>query len=160
MELFLFHLLGYGNMTPETHSGKCFVILYAIIGIPFTGVVIAKLSGVLTNCVKKFDNLLAKCITTMMDKFEKDELKEKLNIRITQLVIVIVMFTIFFWMIPAAALSKLEDWTLTDSMYYCFVSFTTIGLGDYVPGSSGKHIRFGKPSLSQTKIIGTQVGFV
>ena len=160
MELLLFHSLGYGNMTPETQSGKCFVILYAIIGIPMTGIVIAKLGGVLTNCVKKFDNLLVKCITPIMDKIEKDELKEKLNIRIAQLLIIIVMFTIFFWLVPAAALSKLEEWTFSDSIYYCFVSFTTIGLGDYVPGSSGKHIRFGKPNANQAKIISAQVGFV
>ena len=147
-------------MTPETDSGKCFVILYAIIGIPITGVVIAKLGGALTNCVKQFDNLLAKCIIPIMDKFEKDESKEKRNIRIAQLFIVIVMFTIFFWLIPAAVLSKLEDWAFSDSIYYCFISFTTIGLGDYVPGSSGKHIRFGKPNVNQTKTIIAQVGFI
>lgn len=39
---------------------------------------------------------------------------------------------VFFIIIPSCMFSYFEDWPYTTSIYYSFVTLTTIGFGDYV----------------------------
>ncbi|GIX99687.1 potassium channel subfamily K member 10 [Caerostris extrusa] len=43
-----------------------------------------------------------------------------------------VFFTTLLLFVPAVIFSALEQWTYYESLYYCFVTLSTIGLGDYV----------------------------
>ncbi len=42
-------------------------------------------------------------------------------------------YIVFIWG-PALIVSEMEDWSITDSAYFTFVTVSTIGLGDFVPG--------------------------
>ena len=43
---------------------------------------------------------------------------------------------IFVILIPAAIFYAIEGWTYGEGIYYCFVSLTTVGFGDFVPSQS------------------------
>ena len=44
-----------------------------------------------------------------------------------------VIFLIGFFLIPSAIFKSVEGWTYLQSFYYCFITMSTIGFGDYYP---------------------------
>lgn len=51
-----------------------------------------------------------------------------LHVRLAHLLIVLLLLLVIFFFIPSAIFSALEPaWNYTDSLYYCFISLTTIG---------------------------------
>ena len=41
---------------------------------------------------------------------------------------------VFFLVLPAFSFTIKEEWTYGEAIYYCFVTLTTIGFGDFVAG--------------------------
>jgi len=126
--------IGYGHQTPLSPEGKFFCILYALIGIPMTMLLITAVVDRLMSPV----NLLLIWINNNMG-----HLYTPFSLRIFHLLLILLAILIALFLIPAAIFTCLEDqWGYLDSMYYCFVSLTTVGLGDFIPGDTpGQHLR-------------------
>ncbi|XP_073955434.1 potassium channel subfamily K member 6-like isoform X1 [Choristoneura fumiferana] len=120
--------IGYGHVTPLSKPGKLFCMVYAILGIPLTLVL---LSALVERLLLPATALLRTLNASL------GHLYRPFTIRLVHLAIIVLILVIFFLVIPAAAFAALEpDWGFLDSFYYCFISLTTIGLGDYIPGDS------------------------
>lgn len=119
--------IGYGHVTPLSQTGKIFCMIYATIGIPLTLVL---LSAVVERLLIPANWLLG----TLNAKL--GHLYQPFNIRLLHLSIIGILVAILFLAIPTAVFSYIEpDWGALDAFYYCFISLTTIGLGDYIPGN-------------------------
>ncbi|KAA0718161.1 Potassium channel subfamily K member 1 [Triplophysa tibetana] len=118
---------GYGHMAPLSDGGKAFCIIYSVIGIPFT---LLLLTAVVQR-IMVFSTW--RPITYIHTRWGLSKPVVGL-IHATLLAVVAVSC---FFLIPAAIFSVLEEkWNFLDSFYFCFISLSTIGLGDYVPGEA------------------------
>ncbi|XP_045597258.1 potassium channel subfamily K member 1 isoform X2 [Procambarus clarkii] len=120
--------IGYGHVHPLSEGGKIFCIIYAIIGIPMTFIL-------LTALVERL--LLPATWLLYWLNSKLGHLYQPFNIRVFHLAIVGVIAFVLFMVFPSLIFAKLEPgWDFLDSLYYCFISLTTIGLGDYIPGDA------------------------
>ncbi|XP_034253119.1 potassium channel subfamily K member 6-like isoform X1 [Thrips palmi] len=118
--------IGYGHVTPLSKVGKIFCIVYAIFGIPLT----------LVLCTALVERLLVPATLLLQWLNARlGHLYQPFYIRLLHLAIIVSLLVSLFLLIPAAVYASLEpEWDYMDALYYCFISLTTIGLGDYIPG--------------------------
>ncbi|KYN21612.1 PREDICTED: two pore potassium channel protein sup-9 isoform X2 [Trachymyrmex cornetzi] len=114
-------MIGYGHSTPVTKTGKAFCMVYAVVGIPL-GLVMFQSIGERLN---KFASVVIRRAKTYL-RCQKTEATEMNLMLATGLLSSIIITT------GAAVFSRYEGWSYFDSFYYCFVTLTTIGFGDYV----------------------------
>ena len=121
--------IGYGHITPITAEGKIFCLVFSCVAIPFTLVFLSIIVSLLKNGpVKVFEKWL---IRTISENFGNTP---EFWIRILHVIIVTIILLLLILIFPAIIFSNLEtDWSFLDSVYYCYISLTTVGLGDFVP---------------------------
>lgn len=59
-------------------------------------------------------------------------------LRFLHLSLIMCGVVVLVMLIPAVIFMLLEDWSYFEALYFCFISLTTIGLGDFVPGDDPK----------------------
>ncbi|XP_034425875.1 potassium channel subfamily K member 1-like [Hippoglossus hippoglossus] len=118
---------GYGHNVPLSDEGKAFCIFYSIFGIPFTlfflSAVVQRIMVVVTQRPVAY--------------FHRRWAMSKSKFALIHATCLTILMTLLFLIIPAWIFISLEkDWNFLESLYFCFISLTTIGLGDYVPGET------------------------
>ncbi|KAK2711409.1 hypothetical protein QYM36_012553, partial [Artemia franciscana] len=115
--------IGYGDVYPTTLSGRVFCIIFSITGVPFLFLVIGEWGSLTSRVVRLLSNRL-KLRTTFT--------KRKKMRKIIWMVIS-ASFVLTYMLIGSILMLLWEDWNFFDAFYFCFITVTTIGLGDIVP---------------------------
>ncbi|XP_067831611.1 potassium channel subfamily K member 2-like [Heptranchias perlo] len=124
--------IGYGNISPKTKGGKIFCIIYALVGIPMFGFLLAGVGDQLGSA-------LGQLIGRVEEIFLKWEVSPT-RIRVISTLLFILIGCLMFVSSPVLVFEWMEDWTLLDSVYFVVVTLTTVGLGDYVAGGDSKRV--------------------
>ena len=124
---------GYGWVTPQTATGQILCIFVSLLGIPIT-----------LLAFKSIGELIAKWVNAIVTKFEKKILK-RLEPKHMKTKGAVILFSTMISLIAiySVLLMNHTDWTIVEGVYFWFITFTTIGFGDYVAG---------RPQLRITKL--------
>lgn len=115
-------LIGYGHSTPRTLSGKIFCIFYTLFGIPIFLIMFQSVGERLNSFIIFLLTRLKKRL-----RFKNQE------VGMFELITVEGCFSITIIIIASYVFVHNEGWAYFDAIYYCFITLTTIGFGDYVP---------------------------
>ncbi|GAB1597391.1 potassium channel subfamily K member 4-like [Argonauta hians] len=157
--------IGYGNIAPKTVIGRLTAVAYAIFGIPLTLLCLANVGSLLASIFRVFyfQVLCCKCcfrskkqhqqpvvqsaidtcetsdgikptpkdvVVYSNDKSSKDEDRN--------IPVVVTLFIMILYLICGTLLFTMweNDWDYVEGFYFCFITLSTIGFGDFVPGAS------------------------
>ena len=113
--------IGYGNIAPATPEGRAFLLIYSLIGFVLNGVTLTTMS----TLINRFSTYL----NTLIDLPLVSEQYENVF-----LISIATMAHVIFY---SLIMMDTEGWDMPTSVYFSWVTFTTIGFGDYYPTNEG-----------------------
>ncbi|XP_074416095.1 potassium channel subfamily K member 3 [Cynoglossus semilaevis] len=116
-----FSFAGYGHAAPSTDSGKVFCMFYALLGIPLTLVMFQSLGERINTFVRYLLHQAKKCLGM-----------RQTEVSMANMVTVGFFSCMSTLCVGAVAFAHSEGWSFLHAFYYCFITLTTIGFGDYV----------------------------
>ncbi|XP_068742092.1 potassium channel subfamily K member 3-like [Montipora capricornis] len=118
--------IGYGFITPQTPEGQLLCIFVSLFGIPITLLAFQAIGELITRWVNR-----------VVEKFERKILKrmEPRGIQ-KKSAFLLVLATFVLILVNGSVMTILFDWSFIESVYFWFVTLTTIGFGDYTPVKS------------------------
>jgi hypothetical protein len=125
--------IGYGKFTASTDEGKVLTIIICLFGISYFGYVLTLFSErtltFITSLLYKIKGKRKKLSNS------DDEEDEEANDQITE-VLFLIFISIIFILCFAIAAWGYANWNFGNAVYFAFVTFTTVGLGDFYPSFS------------------------
>uniref|UniRef100_A0A3B4Z6P6 Potassium channel, subfamily K, member 17 n=1 Tax=Stegastes partitus TaxID=144197 RepID=A0A3B4Z6P6_9TELE len=125
--LTVYSFAGYGNMSPSTTAGQIFCVFFALIGIPLNMVVL--------NRVGKYMLAIERDVSDFLEG-KTGQRWEHLCMRFSVHLVSYLCGTVLFFIVPMIVFQQHEGWTHSQAIYYCFITLSTIGFGDFVAGTT------------------------
>ncbi|KAI8505541.1 Ion channel [Branchiostoma belcheri] len=141
---------GYGHIAPSTDGGRAFCVVYALVGIPLYLVILDGVGRLLGRTVRSVANkahasrnwsvndqdqtAITMVTTDCRVRFCTTQSDSTTRVQRLAWAATFGVGLCLFYLLPAAVVSLAESWSYPESLYYMFISLSTIGFGDYVAG--------------------------
>ncbi|KAK3811768.1 MAG: hypothetical protein J3Q66DRAFT_390310 [Benniella sp.] len=145
-----FSTIGYGNLSPRSVAGRIFFFFYGFLGVSAIGFFIVSLRNAIVEqfqwrLIDQFSRPahMSRIQTRMSVKdlsYPMACLQEEERVKVMvkrKMIVRMIALWIVFWFGGAGVFCAFEEWTYLESLYFCYVTLTTIGFGDYVPTEPG-----------------------
>ncbi|EAA13189.5 AGAP004718-PA [Anopheles gambiae str. PEST] len=135
--------IGYGNIVPRTEWGKIATIFYTIIGMPLFLLYLSNIGDILAKSFKWIYAKFCLCRSTY-GRARLLEIEEEITAEtntVTVPITICIMIMIGYIFFGARLFADWENWDILDGSYFCFISLSSIGFGDIVPGASVSEIK-------------------
>lgn len=113
--------IGYGNISPKSTGGQIFCVFFALFGIPLNIVVLNRVGKYMLGFERNISDFL-----------ESKKIGKKMWMRFFVHLVSYITGAVLFFVVPMLVFQSREGWTYSEAIYYCFISLSTIGFGDFV----------------------------
>jgi len=146
--------IGYGHICPQTDSGKNFVTLYAMIGMPLFMMFLGGIGDTMADAMRygysriccrwcRVRRLVSERLPGQSLRSARKLRDEPLNAETYMptneiaIPIVLSILTIVGYLAMGAVIFHAwEGWDWASAAYFCFITLSTVGFGDMVPSKS------------------------
>lgn len=113
--------IGYGHSVPQTTSGMVFLVVYALFGIPLN-----------LTMFQAIGERMGVFFSYLLRRVKRFLHMKNTDVPLAHLATFGLLIWLVFLMVGALLFAHYESWTYFRSLYYFFVTLTTIGFGDMV----------------------------
>ncbi|KAL3102668.1 hypothetical protein niasHT_029696 [Heterodera trifolii] len=126
--------IGYGHSTPITVGGKLFCMMYALGGIPLGLIMFQSVGERINHFIG-----LALCQMGRWLKRKRD-IDWLVHVKSRHLLCVSFAIGCVTISVATCVFHQHERWSVFNSAYYCLITLSTIGFGDYVPAQTDQRL--------------------
>ncbi|KAM9385324.1 potassium channel subfamily K member 13 [Pholidichthys leucotaenia] len=133
--------IGFGMTTPATIAGKIFLIFYGLIGcaatILFFNLFLERIITMLAYIMRWCHERRLRCagvgvVSSREETSGEEDSLEGWKPSVYYVMLILGIASVVIACSASTLYSSMENWSYVDSLYFCFVAFSTIGFGDLV----------------------------
>nr|XP_057943471.1 potassium channel subfamily K member 13 [Doryrhamphus excisus] len=133
--------IGFGMTTPATIAGKIFLIFYGLIGcaatILFFNLFLERIITMLAYIMRWCHERRLRCggvgvVSSRREESGEEDSLEGWKPSVYYVMLILGLASIVIACSASTLYCSMENWSYVDSLYFCFVAFSTIGFGDLV----------------------------